>query len=105
MIQLGDDDLVPRTPPAPESAGQVKRQRSHVGAERDLVRGPVQEVGSGGAGVGEELVGFLAGGVVPVRVRVVAKKVLADRVYHFARDLGASGPIEVGDRVAAVLPL
>ncbi len=53
VVELGDDDLVPRRPAPAEGAAQVEGQRRHVGAEGDLRRLPAEEVGEGRARRGE----------------------------------------------------
>ena len=47
MVQLGDDHGIARPERPAQGAGQVEGERRHVGAEGDLVRRGVEEVGEG----------------------------------------------------------
>ena len=80
----------------------MKIERRHVSAESDLVRRSAQEIGEGGSAARNYRVGFSAGRVLPVRVRVVIQKVVADRIDHWARDLGAARTIEICNRLRSM---
>jgi len=82
----------------------MERQGGHVRTKRNLIRTSVEEVGSARPGRGNELIGFLTGGVVPVGVGIVVEEVLGHGGCHVVRNLGAAGAIEVGDRMSAVAP-
>ena len=105
VVELGHHDLVARLPAAAERPAEVERERRHVGAEGDLGRLAAEEVRERAARGLEQGVGLGARRVRPVRVGVVVEQVVAHRVGDRARDLGAAGAVEVGDRQAVVASL
>jgi hypothetical protein len=60
----------------------------------------VEEVGHGGAGVGEHGVGVAAGGVGAAGIRVVAAQVVGDGVDDALWNLSAAGAVEEGGRMS-----
>jgi hypothetical protein len=102
VIDLRDHHLVALAPLAAERAREVEGERRHVLAERDLVGAAVHEVGDRPACRRDERVGLLAGGVLPVGVRVVMEQVVGHGIHDFARHLGAARSVEVRHGVAVV---
>jgi hypothetical protein len=102
VIELGDDDLVAFAPAPRQRPRQMERQGRHVGAEGDLVGRRVEKVGERGARSRNQRIGFDAGRIGPVRVGVVVQQVLAHRVSDRRGHLGASRPVEIGNREPVV---
>ena len=99
VVQLGYDDLVSRTPPPPQRAGQMEGQGGHVGPKRDFLGLSVQEIGQGSPSRRDHAVGLDAAGVGPVGVGVVMVEVVRHRLYHRPRGLSPPGSVEIGHRL------
>jgi hypothetical protein len=102
MIEFGDNDLVARLKLTTERTREMKRERRHVCAERDLVRGGVEEVCESLSRCVNQRIGFRARRIRPMRVGVMAVEIIRDGFDHGARNLCAARPVEVGDGVTVV---
>jgi hypothetical protein len=96
VVEAGDEDFVAGAEVAADGAADCIGERGHVGAEDDFVGAAVQEVGHGGAGLGDHGIGVAAGGVGSAGVGVVAAQVVRDGVDHTLRNLRAAGAVEEG---------
>lgn len=102
MIKFRHDDFISGIPVAPQSSADVKGDRRHIRAERHFLWLAVEKIGESLSRFQQQGVGFGAGRIRPVRVGVVVKQIIADGGGDFARNLRASGAVEVGDRMTIV---
>ena len=102
VVQLGDDDLIPRAHSPTQGPGELIGEGGHVLTEDHLLRLAAQKVGHGLPGLVPDPVGLGAGGEGPVGVGVPVKEVVRHGYGNRAGDLGPAGSVEVGDVVASV---
>src|SRR5688572_24730366 len=102
MVELGNYDLIAGRELSPKRSRDVKRERSHVRAENDLVGRRIQKLSERLARECESSIRLDARWVRPFGVRVVVIQVVDDGVTHAPRHLRSSRPIEIGDSVAAL---
>ena len=98
VIELGDHDLVARSPGPPERAAEMERQRRHVGAEDDFGRRGAQEIRQRLASGGDQPSVSLARGYASACWLVLAE--IFGHASATACALGARGP-EVCNRPSA----
>lgn len=102
VIQLRDNDFIPRTPGATERTGEVEGKRCHVESERDLIGRSTEEIGIRRPSMRDELIGLVTRGIRPVRVGVVVAEIVHHGVDNGRGNLGSARPVEVRDRPTAV---
>src|SRR5262245_39084000 len=87
MIKLGHDNLIARLERTPQGARRVECQRRSIGAKHNLRRCRAKEVSHCRAGLMDYLVCFSACRKIPVRICVMAEKVVGHCVDDAARCL------------------
>src|SRR5690606_17842920 len=105
MVQVRYDDLAASLHSAAQCTGKVERERGHVLPECNLAGRGIQEVCKCLTSTGDGSIRLHTRRVGPVGVRVVMQQVARHGVHHGARNLGATGTIEVGHRMSRVNPL
>jgi hypothetical protein len=80
----------------------MKRERRHIRAEHNFIRVAIHKRSESNARIIEQLIGLVAGRVIPVRVRVVVFEVVAYGLDYLFGHLRPARTIEVGDTPATV---
>src|SRR5207248_8166350 len=102
VIQFRDDDFIAPVKLWCERTRQMKGERRHVRAKRNLIWMSIEKIGEGLPRIHNGSVCFLARRISPMRVGVVMIEILNHRFGHHARDLRTARPIEVGHSVIGV---
>jgi hypothetical protein len=105
VIELGDHEFVARGEQPAQCPRDVECERRSVCTEDNFVRRPAKEIRNHRPSLVENRIRFRAGRIVPVRVGVVMKQIVADRFDNRLRHLRAAGTIEIRDPEASVLSL
>jgi hypothetical protein len=105
MLELSDDDLVSRTHRAPKRSRQVIDHGRRVWTKDDFIRGSIQKIRERVPRGFDNRVGFVAGGIFPMRIRVVIQQVIRDRIDDRTRRLGAARSVKVRDGMIIVTAL
>ena len=95
VVEAGDDDLVAGPPVLGQRAGEVVGQGGGTAAEHDAARVGPEQVGQGGAAVGDHLLGPPLRRGDPAAVGDRAGQGVGDGPRHDVGGLAAARPVEV----------